>query len=628
VRTPGGATRGAVHVSLSVDFHPKAMSSFERNEARCAETGGGGGQVGGGEDEVSGKANDTTLPHAGGSSSDGSEGCEKSNWSGDGGDGVARSSPLERARLARRLTGLTGNAKAPPVGNAGTARRLKRGSESKAVGASAKSSPSLPPDKHMTPLEAAEALRDEMDSALKFDGVSACSMIDAEMEVARRTRRATSGHAESAFSKRKDTDTKKKTSTTGTTSSTTVSETRQAPRSPLSAQYCVWVKSAACIDSDDFGKVSSDADLKTSQNRNRWSLDTSASERAAAIGWLGGNTYGPDGSFPDAGDAALCAEEALVSALARFEGDEGNSWEGTNDEDRDDDENKNEAETESTTTTPKNGRHPVITRNRETVSFHDPVTEHALAAASATEFTDAQLGAPSHGHPTDGPGLEIRLTLHDGSVRALDGGASCSFDASNAESSQSLVVLVKGGHPFRAGELARVVLDGVGSRGSGCAVIAVPAAVVDAIVDATKKTPALALEVWDPKDLVGSHKKASKDCDVDDPDADSVAFASLFGDFAAAGANAMVGVVPVSLDVLRPACLISRARHSENRRWGLTVDDDATDEGDASSSSFQFKHPPLNRVFEIRNVWSGDVCGFLGVEAAMAAPKTTKAARI
>jgi hypothetical protein len=187
---------------------------------------------------------------------------------------------------------------------------------------------------------------------------------------------------------------------------------------------------------------------------------------------------------------------------------------------------------------------------------------------------------------------------------------------------------VKGGHPFRAGELARVVLDGVGSRGSGCAVIAVPAAVVDAIVDATKKTPALALEVWDPQDLVGSHKKASKDCDVDDPDADSVAFASLFGDFAAAGANAMVGVVPVSLDVLRPACLISRARHSENRRWGLTVDDDATDEGDASSSSFQFKHPPLNRVFEIRNVWSGDVCGFLGVEAAMAAPKTTKAARI
>ena len=98
MRTPGGATRGAVHVSLSVDFHPKAMSSFERNEARCAETGGGGGQVGGGEDEVSGKANDTTLPHAGGSSSDGSEGCEKSNWSGDGGDGVARSSPLERAR--------------------------------------------------------------------------------------------------------------------------------------------------------------------------------------------------------------------------------------------------------------------------------------------------------------------------------------------------------------------------------------------------------------------------------------------------------------------------------------------------------------------------------------------------
>jgi len=199
-----------------------------------------------------------------------------------------------------------------------------------------------------------------------------------------------------------------------------------------------------------------------------------------------------------------------------------------------------------------------------------------------------------------------------------------------------LAVIVKGGHPFPAGELARVALEGVGPRGAGTARVALPSAVADAIVDPAKSTPVMALEVWDPEALLAeegrfgesetesARRRGKSDAESDAAD---VSFAALFGDFARADPRAMRGVVAVRLDALANDVRRARRRAAENRRWGLAGRSDAFIDGldgvanakDAKDStpSVSFDGSPLNRVFEVRGVFDGAVNGFLGVEAGV-----------
>ena len=133
-------------------------------------------------------------------------------------------------------------------------------------------------------------------------------------------------------------------------------------------------------------------------------------------------------------------------------------------------------------------------------------------------------------------------------------------------------MIVKGGHPFPAGELARVALEGVGPRGAGTARVALPSAVADAIVDPAKSTPVMALEVWDPEALAeegrfgrGETESARRrGSDSRESDAADVSFAALFGDFARADPRAVRGVVAVRLDALSND--VRRARGAARRR--------------------------------------------------------------
>jgi hypothetical protein len=242
------------------------------------------------------------------------------------------------------------------------------------------------------------------------------------------------------------------------------------------------------------------------------------------------------------------------------------------------------------------------------------------------------------GPPPD-PDIELRLTLHDGSVRVLDGlDGLDGLDDGETEKKKKrrLAVIVKGGHPFPAGELARVALEGVGPRGAGTARVALPSAVADAIVDPAKSTPVMALEVWDPEALLAeegrfgesetesARRRGKSDAESDAAD---VSFAALFGDFARADPRAMRGVVAVRLDALANDVRRARRRAAENRRWGLAGRSDAFIDGldgvanakDAKDStpSVSFDGSPLNRVFEVRGVFDGAVNGFLGVEAGV-----------
>ena len=561
LRTRGGSNVGSVHVALRVDFHPKQVSSFELNEAVCADALSEGCDV-----------------------TDGGEVSEGGDGGGDDANDAGRpaKSP-DVTRRKQRQSGTTSHV---------SPRRVRKGFEkTKDVG-------TLPstPTKPLSVLKAAELLRDDMDQALAFDGVSAEAMIDEEIESARRLR---SKH--------------------NTRTSKHPQNRRKHPigcRSPTSIRYRAWVKSAATIDSNDFDTLAVDTSVTSVQ-----SDDTTISERLAATEWLGGTSDDPDGLSPDADDAAVCAEEALFSALARFE---------VND-------------TDDTKLAVQNRDE---TKNENGVSS-DAVTEHFLAQAEATLLTDAQLG-DDDGPPFD-PGLEIRLTLHNGSVRALDGiqgVASSSYRRNTKENktssdaeTQSLVVIVKGGHPFPSGELARVSIDGVGSKGSGAARVSLPSEVTDAIVDATRKTPVLALEVWDPKDLTGTEAsdkskrtgKQSRQVDHDTSDPLSISFAALFGDFTSADPRAMRGVVAVPLDALKSQCRSGRSRFSDNKRWGLE-EEDAQGAGDDNSNPnthpFTKHDPPLNRVFEIKGLLTGDANGFLGVEAGIVTPQKTKAQKI
>jgi len=403
-------------------------------------------------------------------------------------------------------------------------------------------------------VEACELLRREIDEALALDGAEAARMIDEEIA---RASPSPPGRSEAA-------------------------------KDDAGSRYDAWVRAAAS---------------QISRKSVRSSGETTRSERDAATAWLGGTEDDPEGVGADADDAAACAEEALVCALARFSDEDENGDEKKSAVNADDDENA--------------------------APCADATTERCIASAAATAFTDAQLDDVD-GPPPD-PDIELRLTLHDGSVRVLDG-----LDGLDK---RHLAVIVKGGHPFPAGELARVALEGVGPRGAGTARVALPSAVADAIVDPAKSTPVMALEVWDPEALLAeegrfgesetesARRRGKSDAESDAAD---VSFAALFGDFARADPRAVRGVVAVRLDALANDVRRARRRAAENRRWGLAgrsdafIDGldgvaDAKDAKDAKDStpSVSFDGSPLNRVFEVRGVFDGAVNGFLGVEAGV-----------
>ena len=415
-------------------------------------------------------------------------------------------------------------------------------------------------------VEACELLRREIDEALALDGAEAARMIDEEIA---RASPSPLGRSEAAKS--------------------------QPGTDDAGSRYDAWVRAAAS---------------QISRASVRSSGETTRSERDAATAWLGGTEDDPDGVGADADDAAACAEEALVCALARFS---------------DDKENENENE------------------NDDAPPCADATTERCLASAAATAFTDAQLDDVD-GPPPD-PDIELRLTLHDGSARVLAGinGDRGRAGVTNDVPSRrkTLAVIVKGGHPFPAGELARVALEGVGPRGAGTARVALPSAVADAIVDPAKSTPVMAPEVWDPEALPEEGRFGEERSETEgarrqrqtktrESDAADVSFAALFGDFARADPRAVRGVVAVRLDALANDVRRARRRAAENRRWGLAARSDAFIDGldgvtknakdakDAKDSfSVSFDGSPLNRVFEIRGVFDGAVNGFLGVEAGV-----------
>ena len=560
LRTRGGATVGSVRVEMRVDFRPDRVSSFERNErlaeAECAETNAGSDTASSEnvfDDDVEGDAERVDADENGASPTKTASAAE----------GSRRAPRLGTKRnvspeTSRRLDAARARSRA----NAELAERKRNARRRRKE----KKERHAPRDA----VEACEMLRREIDAALALDGAEAGRMIDEE--IARKT----------------------------------------FDDGPGLKLYDAWVRSAASLDLGSLVGLAKEGE-NDGQTSVRSSGETTRSERDAATAWLGGTEDDPDGET-NADDAAACAEEALVCALARFA----------------DEKESDETETETKT---------------ENAPAADADTERCIASAAATALADAQLDDVD-GPPPD-PDIELRLTLHDGSVRAL---ASSVKNEPEPETENVLVVIVKGGHPFPAGELARVALGGVGARYAGTARVALPSAAADAIVDPAKKTPVMALEVWDPLDLVAARPRRNKsvktgtslpetrrrsddaddDADAAHIDAADVSFAALFGDFKRADPRAVRGVVAVGLDALANDVRRARRRAAENRRWGLVELEASTaynrpcfDGVDGVSTvstndpRVSFDGSPLNRVFEVRGVFDGATHGFLGVEAGV-----------
>ena len=580
LRTRGGATVGSVGVSMRVDFRPDRVSSFERNE-RLAEAEAA---------ETRGERLDATSVDGGDASAD----AERRRRSGDDEEETSpKRSPKRRGRDVS-----SGDASR----RAGAARaRLRENPSLAERGRAARRRESLW-ERERTPrdaVEACELLRREIDEALALDGAEAARMIDEEIAAARVPPSA--GFRNEGDGSRYDAWVRSAASLEALNGLGT-REGRERSRGGRSNAEAEKTRGSSAKKKEGHAKSPERLSGRVGDGNTfssvRSSGETTRSERDAATAWLGGTDDDPDGIGADADDAAACAEEALVCALARFS---------------DDKENENENE------------------NDDAPPCADATTERCLASAAATAFTDAQLDDVD-GPPPD-PDIELRLTLHDGSARVLagiDGDRGRAGVTNDVPSRRkTLAVIVKGGHPFPAGELARVALEGVGPRGAGTARVALPSAVADAIVDPAKKTPVIALEVWDPEDRpavsasgVGSGGDGETRTRVaaDAADAADVSFAALFGDFARADPRAVRGVVAVGLDALANDVRRARRRAAENRRWGLATQSDAFVDGVdgvASTPSVSFDGSPLNRVFEVRGVFDGAVNGFLGVEAGV-----------
>ena len=396
LRTRGGATVGSVRVEMRVDFRPDRVSSFERNErlaeAETAETNAwssaSSDDVLQNDDDVVGDA-ERVLKNAD-EDENGDSPTKEKNKS-DAAAGGSRATGTKRdvsPETSRRLDAARARSRA----NAELAERNRNARRRRRE----KKERHAPRDA----VEACEMLRREIDAALALDGAEAGRMIDEE--IARKTR----------------------------------------DDGPGRHLYDAWVRSAASLDlgSLPFVGVAKEKVENDGQTSVRSSGETTRSERDAATAWLGGTEDDPDGDAnADADDAAACAEEALVCALARFA------------DEKESDETETEPEPEPET---------------ENAPAADPDTERCIASAAATALADAQLDDVD-GPPPD-PDIELRLTLHDGSVRALAPSVKNETEPeTETENENVLVVVVKGGHPFPAGELARVALGGVGARGAG-----------------------------------------------------------------------------------------------------------------------------------------------------------------
>ena len=126
-------------------------------------------------------------------------------------------------------------------------------------------------------VEACELLRREIDEALALDGAEAARMIDEEIARA---------------------------------SPSPITDPKSQPGTDdAGSRYDAWVRAAAS---------------QISRKSVRSSGETTRSERDAATAWLGGTEDDPEGVGADADDAAACAEEALVCALARFSDEDEN----------------------------------------------------------------------------------------------------------------------------------------------------------------------------------------------------------------------------------------------------------------------------------------------------------------
>jgi hypothetical protein len=249
---------------MRVDFRPDRVSSFERNErlaeAECAETNAGSDTASSDDvfdDDVEGDAERVDADENGASPTETASASQ----------GSRRAPRLGTKRnvspeTSRRLDAARARSRA----NAELAERKRNARRRRKE----KKERHAPRDA----VEACEMLRREIDAALALDGAEAGRMIDEE--IARKT----------------------------------------FDDGPGLKLYDAWVRSAASLDLGSLVGLAKEG-ANDGQTSVRSSGETTRSERDAATAWLGGTEDDPDGET-NADDAAACAEEALVCALARF----------------------------------------------------------------------------------------------------------------------------------------------------------------------------------------------------------------------------------------------------------------------------------------------------------------------
>jgi hypothetical protein len=363
-----------------------------------------------------------------------------------------------------------------------------------------------------------------------------------------------------------------------------------------------------------------------SPTRARWWGDVGdsvrASTRSDASGASGVSKVDNYDFDRDDDDAALCADEAILRELF-FVDDDG---EGTG-----------RASADGALLT---GPTAVKAREEEAIRAVASLADEAeaelardVAITRAARARDGLDETPWDAFedvepPVVGPVVELRLTAHSGLVRALDvvsddndedregepaeGEKAPSISAwtgsmnaakraaRRAGVPESLVVVIKAG--YAPGELGRVVLEGLGPKGAGVARVRLTEAAAAELMSGEKNL-ALALELWTPDRAANAGAPASDGAQrsrgIDTAGASDSAelgarlFGQMFGDFERADPDDMHGIAAVPLAEL--------ARDLGRDLGGRNAADDD-----------EF---PLNRVFEVRNPISGDLGGYIGVEA-------------
>jgi hypothetical protein len=353
-----------------------------------------------------------------------------------------------------------------------------------------------------------------------------------------------------------------------------------------------------------------------SPTRARWWGDVGDSVRASTRSDASGASGATNDAFDrdDDDDAALCADEAILRELFFVDED----GEGTG-----------RVSADGALLT---GPTAVKAREEEAIRAVASLADEAeatlardVATARAAGSRDGLDETPWDAFedvapPAAGPVVELRLTAHSGLVRALDvvsdddeeeedettawtgSMAAAKRAARRAGVPESLVVVIKAG--YAPGELGRVVLEGLGPKGAGVARVRLTEEAAAALRGGEKNL-ALALELWTP-DRAANVASASDGDGAPGPGSrpttgasDSAElgarlFGQMFGDFERADPDDMHGIAAVPLAEL--------ARDLGGRGGGRAAAADA--------DAF-----PLNRVFEVRNPISGDLGGYVGVEA-------------